>query len=89
MRIIPSTFTKFELTHAEQCLGEVFSSLNLAVIKNLRCSIAEQKLNLIFNPDNLIDFAQQTAFLQGQLDILQHLVDCSEAASSPQIDPNS
>lgn len=42
------------------------------------CNIAESKIRLEVSPDNYSEYVQQEAFLKGQLEILQHLLDLSE-----------
>jgi len=78
---ITSSFHRLAVTPQEQLSGSILSTLQIASIQNHRVDIAEQKLNLVFDPTNMIDFAQQNAYLQGQLDILQLLLDSSEASS--------
>jgi len=79
-----TSFTKLELSDRDTLTGHILTSLNLAVIQNLRASIAEQKLNLEFTPNDVLSFTQQEAFLKGQLDILQHLIDASELSQKTQ-----
>ena len=47
----------------------------------MRVDIAEQKLALKFTPNDIHSYTQQEAFLTGQLEILQHIIDSSDAAS--------
>jgi len=76
-QVAASSFTRYELPEPEILSGTILSHLNIAVIQNMRCDIAEQKLNLPFTPNNVLDYAQQSSYLQGQLDILLHLIDSS------------
>jgi hypothetical protein len=75
---IPNTFSSYNLTEQELKLGAQLSSLNVAVIQNLRSTIAEEKLNLVFTPNDVLSYTQQEAYLKGQLDILQHLLTSNE-----------
>lgn len=75
-----STFTSYTLTEDEARNGSILTSLNIAAIQNLRCKIAEEKLNLTFTPNDVLSFTQQEAYLKGQLDILSHLLDLNEEA---------
>lgn len=84
-----SSFTRSNLTPAELSAGTVLSTLNLAVIQNLRVDIAEQKLNLTFTPNDVLSYTQQEAFLKGQLEILQHLIDTSAASSTLAAQPHA
>ena len=87
MKIISSTFTKYELTKSEQQSGSIFNDSQLAVLHNMRTDYAEQKLNLVFNPSNPIDFAQQEAFLAGQIQLLGYLIDTSAESQKAVINP--
>lgn len=79
---ITSSFHRLTLTSDDVLAGSMLSAMQIGVIQNRRVDIAEQKLNLIFDPTNMIDFAQQNAYLQGQLDILQYIIDSSIEASN-------
>ena len=83
MRIIPHTFNRYELSDEELRAGQALTFSNQAVIQNLIATIAEQKLQLVLDPQNITDFAMQEAFLRGQIDILQHLLDLSKISSIP------
>lgn len=75
-----STFTSYTLTEEESRKGAMLSSLNVACIQNLRCQLAEEKLNLPFTPHDVASYQQQEAHLKGQLDILAHLLALNEDA---------
>ena len=75
---ISNTFTTYELTEAESQKGYQLNDLNRAVLQNLRCSIAEEKLNLVFTPNDILSYTQQEAHLKGQLDVISHLLAMSE-----------
>ena len=76
----PSQFCRYELTEQELLQGSALTSLQAYCIQNQIANIAAQKLNLTFDPDKPSDFTQQVAYLQGQIDALQHLLNTSEAA---------
>lgn len=78
-----NSFTSYNLDETEYNNGCTLSSLNIAVIQNLRSNIAEEKLNLTLDTDKPIKFAQDEAYLRGQLDMLNHLLDLHEAAIQP------
>lgn len=80
----PNTFTSYKLTEKEQRDGALLSSLNVAVLQNLRSSIAEEKLNLVFTPNDVLSFTQQEAHLKGQLDILNYILASHEESQSHQ-----
>ena len=75
-----NTFTSYTLSEDESRNGAMLSSLNIAVIQNLRCSIAEEKLALQFTPNDVLSYTQQEAYLKGQLDMLSHLLSLNEDA---------
>jgi hypothetical protein len=77
MKVIPTSFTRVEMTPEEQATGAVLTSLNHAVIQNMIADIAEEKLALKFTPNDIHTYTQQEAHLAGQLDILKYLLDCS------------
>lgn len=66
-----SSFKTFELTEQDTVSGHILSSLQRMVIQNDLAIIAEQILALNFDPLNPVDFAQQHAFLKGQMTIYQ------------------
>lgn len=72
--------TRFKLSPEEHVIGCTLTTLNLAVLQNLIADTAELILNLKFDPANPISFAQEKAFLDGQLQILKHLYDLHEAS---------
>jgi hypothetical protein len=74
----PNTFTTYTLSEKEQQLGQQLSSNNIVVLQNLRASIANEKLNLPFTPNDLMSYTQQEAYLKGQLDLISHLLDLNE-----------
>lgn len=77
-----SSFHRINLSPVEAISGAIFNSMQIAVIQNLRVDIAEQKLALKFTPNDVLDYTQQESFLTGQLEILQYLIDSSQAAQS-------
>lgn len=82
--VTSNTFSSYKMTTEESKQGSILSSLNLVVLQNLRASIAEEKLNLQFTPNDVLAFTQQEAYLKGQLDILAYLLANHEEAQSQQ-----
>ena len=80
MKLIESTFSRFSLTPEEENAGMILSTAQIGLISNMRADIAEQKLNLVFTPNDVLSYTQQEAFLKGQLDLLTHFIDRSVAA---------
>lgn len=77
----PSQFCRYELTEQETLQGSVLTFVQTYCIQNQIANLAAQKLNLVFDPSKPDDFAQQVAYLQGQIDSLQYLINTSESAS--------
>ena len=87
MKIIPNTFKRYEISAAEQRSGSIFNDSQLAVLHNLRTDYAEQKLNLVFTPEKVLDFAQQEAILAGCIQLLGYLIDTSAESQKAVINP--
>lgn len=83
MQIIPHSFNRYELNEDEQRAGQALSLSNQAVIQNLIATIAEEKLHLVLDTNNITAYAQQEAYLRGQLDILRHILDLSSINTIP------
>lgn len=83
---IHNTFSSWKLTADEVLSGSVLSELQIQVLQNQISEIAEQKLGLQFDPKDTADFGIQTAYLQGQLDILNLRIAISEEATRVALD---
>jgi hypothetical protein len=79
--IIPNSFTSYILTDAEMVQGSILNSLQMQVLQNRLAIIAEAKLHLRLDPDNVTVFAQELAYKQGQLDLLTELLEVSDFSS--------
>lgn len=77
---INNPFTSYKLSEEEARNGAKLSSLNIAVLQNLRSTTAEEKLNLVFTPNDVLSYTQQEAYLKGQLDLLAYILDANEDA---------
>jgi len=73
-KIIAGTFTYYQLTDREVLAGSILTSDQKAVIQNELAQAADNKLNLDFDPLNPTKFAQDEAFLKGQMSILRVLL---------------
>ena len=76
--IEPTSLTRLVLNEQESVAGHTFNSLNLAVLQNLIADSSETKINLEYDPTNPVKFAQDEAFIQGQLKILRYLIQMHE-----------
>lgn len=81
MEPLPSMFQSFKLSAQEESLGQQLTSLNVAVIHNLRSTIAIEKIHLDFDPAKMQEFIQQDAYKRGQIEMLTYLLDCNESAT--------
>lgn len=69
-----SSFQTFPLADEETLNGQIFSDLQLKVLQNELSAVAERILTLTYDPINPVDFAQQHAHANGQLQLLQFLM---------------
>lgn len=81
-----SLFTRYDLSEEEQLAGQQLTISNIQVIQNLICTLAEEKTTLKFDVHDQMAFVQREAELQGQIAILQMLL---ENAASVVIVPDS
>ncbi len=81
-------FQVIGLSPSDEANGQILNSLQKAVLQNSRAAIATQKINLVFTPNDVLSYTQQEAYLKGQLDYIQYLLDASlaseEVAATPQ-----
>jgi len=78
--LIDNEFASYALTEEEALQGSILTITQKQVIQNQLSSIAEQKINLIFDTDKPDSFIQEEAYLKGQLEMLRHLLDVSTAS---------
>lgn len=72
-------FTSFDLTPEEFKAGTILSLPQIQVLQNSLSEVALQKVELVYDPLNPVDFAQQVAYLQGKIDVLSLLIENSKA----------
>lgn len=82
-----SPFQSIQLSAADTTNGQILNGLQKAVIQNKRAEIATQKLTLPFTPNDVLSYTQQEAYLAGQLEILQYLLDASTASEEAAVIP--
>jgi len=85
---IPTVFSSYTLSEEEELHGQTFTNLNIAVLQNIRCQAAQDKLNLDFTPNDVLTYSQKEAYLKGQLDLIQYLMDLNDAAKQTRITLN-
>jgi hypothetical protein len=79
--LVINSFTQYALTEEQTLQGSILTPLQVMVIHNQLTAIAEEKIGIKFDPDNIYTFAQQEAELTGQIGILRYLLETSELAS--------
>jgi len=77
-KIIPGTFTRYELTELETLSGSVLNEMQLQRLQNNLADIADQILALEFDPNNPKDFMQQDSFLKGQMSFIRYQIEASK-----------
>ena len=80
--IAPSTFTRYQLDEVQTILGFRFNQLQIAVLRNLQATIAEEKLALEFDPEHPTKFLQNEAYKKGQLELLSYILQEIDSATS-------
>lgn len=78
--LIQSTFARYEQTNQEQLAGSSFTYDQKQFIQNQICTLAEERIALVPEPNNYAEFIQHEAHLKGQMASLQYLLDCSLAS---------
>ena len=86
--IIPNTFTTYELTEEEVLQGQILTEVQLQVLQNERARLAEEKLAITVDADNITASAQEEAYKLGQLHMVAWLIECSTAANLELNNPN-
>lgn len=94
MQLVPNTFTTYAFESPMEALqAQQLSMLQQANIRNELAKCAEQKVNILFDATNPVKFAQDTAFLDGQISILRWLLDCHDTATyliqNPESNPDN
>lgn len=74
-------FNRFTLSPQEEKDGKLLNDFQRAVLHNMRADIVQNKLSLIFTPENIVNYAQQEACLTGQIALLDIIL----ADSLPEI----
>jgi len=70
-KITQGTFSHYELSRREVLAGSILTADQVALLQNELSQIAESRLNMDFDPTNPLKFAQDEAFLKGQMSIIR------------------
>jgi hypothetical protein len=73
------TFSTYELSSRETLSGGVLNTDQKNLFQNLLAEAAESRLALDYSPEKPLEFAQNEAFLKGQIQLLKYLLDNSDA----------
>lgn len=74
------SFQRWKLTDEEELHGTILTTNQKQCIQNQIVQAAEEKIALTFDANNTLLFAQREAELQGRINALKYLIDCSNAA---------
>jgi hypothetical protein len=77
---VRSTFTKYEFTQQEFTSASLLHEEQKRWYQSQLATLAESRIALVPDPNNYPAFIQQEAELKGQMNALQYLLDCSDAA---------
>lgn len=78
--ITTNSFSSYILTDEERLHGALLTLTQKQLIQNEIATIAEEKLALEVDPNNVMPFIQAEAGLAGQMAALKWLLDLSEAS---------
>jgi len=84
--LVPNSFTEYKLDDLQQIQGSIYNELQLQVLHNHLSSYAEEKIALDYDPEHPLLFAQDEASLKGKIELLQYLIDTSNASLEILID---
>lgn len=79
---IPNFFTSYDLSPREQAEGCQLNINQRMVIQNRLVAYATEKLNWLYNPEEHLQCIQREAELQGQIRLLQLMLDESDEATN-------
>ena len=79
-------FTSYNLSEREVLDASVLNPILIQYMQSQRASVAEQLLDLKFTQGQEFAFAQEQAFLQGQLSIYRTLIESSAEAYTALVD---
>jgi len=73
-------FISYKLSEKEELQGSVFTPEQKACLQNLLSRAALDKQALAPDPNNIQPFIQQEAFLKGQIELLEYILQQSDYA---------
>lgn len=86
--ITTGTFTHFNLSQEEILSGSILTLTQSQLLQTELAQIAELRLEVVFDPANPLKFAQEEAFLKGQMSVIRNLIDRSKEAEQLLLHPS-
>ena len=77
-QLVPNSLTTYKLTSEEELAGQILNDLQLICIQNKLAELIVARLTITLDTLNTLKFAQDEAYLKGQIDSLLWLVDTSK-----------
>jgi len=81
-------FSSYHLSDSESLQGSVYTFLQKCVLQNQLAVLAHEKIGLEYNPNDSMKFLQEESYKRGQLDMIQYLLENSEASEKLLTEPN-
>ena len=79
MKMLSNKYTSYQLTDDEEIRGSILMYEQKMVIQNKLSEAALAKSVLKLDPEHPLPYAQQEAFLAGQIEILEYQLDNSDS----------
>lgn len=80
--LLANDFTSYSLSDEEEIQGSIFTIGQKQVLQNMLAAAAQEKIALVYDAKEPTFFTQQEASLKGQMDVLRHLLEVSDAAEA-------
>lgn len=77
IKVIPNSFTTYELTDEQVLRGSIFTLEQKQVLQNHLATFAEEKLSLDYTPTAKEEFLQKEAYLKAKIELVRYLLDSS------------
>ena len=84
MITIENEFTETQLNTEEMRQARIFSPLNVALLKNLNVSLMRERAAIEVDSTNIMKFVQEEAFLKGQIELVNFLLNTKEEPEAVQ-----
>jgi hypothetical protein len=81
--LIVNPFAEWQLNEEEERQGSMLTITQTQVIQNQVARLASEKLLLQPDPNDIANYYQKEAYIRGQIDSLQYLLDVSSSLQEP------